>query len=192
MIFVTVGTDLPFDRMMRVVDQWVGETGRSDVFAQIGETEWRPKHMAYSKFLEPPEFVQRFSTADAIVSHAGMGTILSALRYQKPILVMPRRASLGEQRNEHQLATARHLFELGKINVAFDDAELRRSLERIAELSPRDKIGSHASPELIAGLKSFIHGPEPRQEQDAIRFILSRVLGRSQPAAPKTTADHRG
>ena len=42
MILVTVGTDLPFDRMVRVVDDWAGETGRRDVFAQIGEGGWEP------------------------------------------------------------------------------------------------------------------------------------------------------
>ncbi len=157
MIFVTVGTDLPFDRLVKVIDEWAGATGRKDVFAQTGETEWRPRHLAFSKFLEPPEFVRNFSQATTIVAHAGMGTILSALRYEKPILVMPRRASLGEQRNEHQLATAKRLSEMGKITVAFDEAELRRCLDDLGRLQPREKIGAHASPALIQGLKDYIH-----------------------------------
>ena len=37
MIFVTVGTDSPFDRLMQVVDEWAAASGRTDVFAQIGE-----------------------------------------------------------------------------------------------------------------------------------------------------------
>jgi UDP-N-acetylglucosamine transferase subunit ALG13 len=155
-IFVTVGTDLPFDRMMRVVDQWAADTGRKDIFAQIGETEWRPRHMSYSKFLDPPEFVRRFESATTIISHAGMGTILSALRYQKPILVMPRRASLGEQRNEHQLATARRLSEMGKISVAFDEAALRRSLDHLDQFQTRAKIEAVASADLLAGIRQFI------------------------------------
>ena len=43
--------------------------------------------------------------AAAIVAHAGMGTILTALETGKRLLVMPRRAALGEHRNDHQLAT---------------------------------------------------------------------------------------
>jgi len=156
MIFVTVGTDLPFDRMVRVVDDWAGSNGRTDVFAQIGETDWKPSHIAYSKFLQPADFTRQFSAATVIVAHAGMGTILSALQWEKPILVMPRRASLGEQRNEHQLATARRLSELGKVTVAFDEAELRNRLDRLAELSAREKIGAFASQELLTALRDFI------------------------------------
>ena len=85
-----------------------------------------------------------------------MGTILSALQWEKPILVMPRRASLGEQRNEHQLATARRLSELGKVNVAMDEIELRSKLDRLGDLRAREKIGAFASADLITALRDFI------------------------------------
>ena len=157
MLFVTVGTDLPFDRLIRTVDAWAARNQRSDVFAQIGETKLRPKHIAYSEFLEPPQFQERFQSASLIIAHAGMGTILSALRYQKPILVMPRRASLGEQRNEHQLATAKHLLELGKITVAFDENDLSAKLDQLDALEAREPIGPYAAPALIRAIRDFIH-----------------------------------
>jgi UDP-N-acetylglucosamine transferase subunit ALG13 len=147
---------MAFNRLVHVVDEWALDTGRQDVFAQIGETDWQPRHIAWSKFLQPPEFARRFSEADAVVAHAGMGTILTALHLGKPILVMPRRASLGEQRNEHQLATAKHLSRLGKINVAMDESELRIRLDDMGKLRPRDQIGAFASDELIGALQNFI------------------------------------
>jgi UDP-N-acetylglucosamine transferase subunit ALG13 len=156
MIFVTVGTDMPFNRLVRVVDEWAQTSDRHDVFAQIGETDWQPAHIAWSNFLQPPEFARRFAEAEVVVAHAGMGTILSALQWEKPILVMPRRATLGEQRNEHQLATARHLSELGKINVAMDEIELRSMLDGLGQLRPREKIGASASDSLITALREFI------------------------------------
>ena len=159
MIFVTVGTDLPFDRMLRVIDQWAGENRRDDLFAQIGEGGWEPKNIPFRHFLQPPEFRQKFDAADLIISHAGMGTILTALHHAKPILVMPKRASLGEHRNEHQLATARHMMELAGVNVAFDEAELREQLAHLDELIVPTPIGSHASEELIRGLRRFIFNP---------------------------------
>jgi UDP-N-acetylglucosamine transferase subunit ALG13 len=155
-IFVTVGTDMAFNRLVRTVDEWALAKGRQDVFAQIGETDWQPAHIAWSKFLQPPEFARRFAEAEVVVAHAGMGTILSALQWEKPILVMPRHASLGEQRNEHQLATARHLSELGKINVAMDETELRNMLDDLSQLRPRGKIGAYASDALVAALWEFI------------------------------------
>lgn len=156
MIFVTVGTDLPFDRLVRVVDSWAAETGRDDVFAQIGEGGWEPSFIRYTYFLQPPEFIERFNSASMIISHAGMGTILSALHYGKPILVMPKRASLREHRNEHQLATARRMKEMASVNVAFDEYELRERLDQIDTLPSSLRIGSRASNSLIQGLKRFI------------------------------------
>jgi UDP-N-acetylglucosamine transferase subunit ALG13 len=160
LIFVTVGTELPFDRLVGVVDEWAGRTARADVFAQIGDSHRRPQHIRYKTFIEPAEYARRFADADVIVAHAGMGTILSALQFQKPILVMPRRAALQEHRNEHQLATARRLAALGKITVALDDEELRRQLDRLGELKAQERIGAHASDGLISALREFIHsGP---------------------------------
>jgi UDP-N-acetylglucosamine transferase subunit ALG13 len=157
MLLVTVGTDLPFNRLVRTVDDWAAKNGRTDVFAQIGETDWKPAHIAHTKFIEPVDFNKRFAEADIIIAHAGMGTILSALKWGKPLVVMPRRASLGEQRNEHQLATAKHLLALGKVTVAFDEHELLSHLENLASLSSKPPIGPHASQSLISSINTFIH-----------------------------------
>ncbi|MGJ8677684.1 MAG: glycosyltransferase [Akkermansiaceae bacterium] len=157
MIFVTVGTELPFDRLISVVDRWARERDRDDVFAQIGEGGTPPKTIAYAHFLEPEEFRRKFAEASCIIAHAGMGTILSALSHEKPLLVMPRKASLGEQRNEHQLATATHLSKLGKLKVSFDEDDLFRRLDELGDLSMADqKIGAFASEALTSQLGAFI------------------------------------
>lgn len=156
MIFVTVGTDKPFDRMMKVVDRWAGESGRKDVFAQIGEGGWEPQYVPFVNFLEPVEFKTRFAQARLIIGHAGMGTILSALLHGKPILVMPKLARLGEHRNEHQTATAKRMMELGNVNVAFDEQEMLQKLVAVDTLQARNAIPPHASGPLIEGLRNFI------------------------------------
>jgi UDP-N-acetylglucosamine transferase subunit ALG13 len=158
MIFVTVGTDQPFDRLIKIVDNWAEKNGRSDVFAQIGDGGNKPSYIKFATFLEPPEFQKYFSSASIVIGHAGMGTILSALHHGKPIVVMPRKASWGEQRNEHQLATARYMSKMGKINVAFTDEELTLILDHLDELIPRENIGRFAATQLISRIKDFIAG----------------------------------
>ena len=96
---------MPFDRMVRTIDAWASRVGRSDVFAQIGPTNWRPRHIEWTQFIEPQDFRRRVRDATIIVAHAGMGSIL-VLELGKPIIVMPRRGDLRETRNDHQLATA--------------------------------------------------------------------------------------
>jgi UDP-N-acetylglucosamine transferase subunit ALG13 len=159
MIFITVGTDGPFDRLVDAVDRWAGERGRTDVVAQIGRSKLQPRFMRSYQFLDPPQFATYFASAEFVIAHAGMGTILSALRYNKPLLVMPRRASLGEQRNDHQLATARRLMEMGKVAVAADEAELLTRLDRLHELHAAESIAPYAEPRLIDAIRAFICSP---------------------------------
>ncbi len=162
MIFVTVGANTPFDRLVRCVDEWAAARQRSDVFAQIGETDYRPSHLRFAKLVSPEEFRDTLSHADVVVAHAGMGTILSALEFGVPVLVMPRRAALGEQRNDHQLATARRLAERGLVNVAMDETELSDRLDACARLGAAQRISPVAPPPLVDFLRGFIRAGAPR------------------------------
>ncbi len=125
MIFVTVGNMDPFDRMIKAIDHWAS-TNPSDekIFAQIGDGQYLPSSFEYVRCLAPDDFAKRFREARLVVSHAGMGTIITALELQKPIIVMPKRAAFGEQRNEHQLATVRHFKRSELMMVADSEAEL--------------------------------------------------------------------
>lgn len=127
MIFVTVGEQLPFDRLVRAVDQWAARNNQ-EVFAQVGRSVYRPYNIQYSDFIGQDEFRRRLQEAELIVGHAGMGTIISAIEMGKRVIVMPRKADLGEHRNDHQLATAKKFFELGYIDVAIDENELIEKL----------------------------------------------------------------
>lgn len=161
MIFVTVGAQLPFNRLVRIVDEWAGLSGRSDVFAQIGKTSWKPSYIQSAAFLKPGEFRHMIESADIVIAHAGMGSIISALEYSKPILVMPRKASLGEQRNDHQIATAKRFLEMKYVFVAFDEKELQERLNNLKDMNIKNfsKISSTASPELIKTIQDFIENP---------------------------------
>ncbi|UCD76422.1 MAG: hypothetical protein JSV91_05750 [Phycisphaerales bacterium] len=177
MIFVTVGAQMPFDRLVRNVDTWAGRCGRNDLFAQIGNTAWRPGNMAWTAFLDPPDYRQRLFAADLIITHAGMGTILTALEFGRPILVVPRRGDLNETRNDHQFGTARALSEAGRVTVAWNERELFESLRRLDSLPAPQRVASHASCRLLNALRQFV-----RREATAPAF--QPVTGESDPASP--------
>lgn len=155
-IFVTVGAQMPFDRMVRAIDEWAGVRNRSDVFAQVGPAEYIPSHIQWTRFLEPPEFAEHYRNARVIIAHAGTGSILQALELGKPILVMPRRAALRETRNDHQVATAERFQSLGRIPVAWDEADLRSQLDKIDTLVSERVVGPYASPQLIDRIARFL------------------------------------
>jgi hypothetical protein len=66
---------------------------------------------------------------DRLGTAGGMGSILTALQYGKPILVMPRLGRLKETRNDHQVATAQRFREMGKVAVAMDEGEIVAQLD---------------------------------------------------------------
>jgi len=63
-----------------------------------------------------------------VISHGGIGTILSALEYMKPIIVIPRRKEYGEIIDDHQFETTRELENEGIIKAAYNINELRNIL----------------------------------------------------------------
>jgi UDP-N-acetylglucosamine transferase subunit ALG13 len=173
MIFVTVGTQIQFDRLIEAIDQWAGIFSAEHVFAQIGPSSYVARHLQTKPFTTPHEFREHARRARVIVSHAGMGSILTALEFGKRIIVMPRRSDLGEHRNDHQIATARHFVGQGRILVASDREQL---FERLAELNEADgvePISSVASPILIATLRKFIESRTPGREDAARRILIN-------------------
>lgn len=158
MIFVTTGTQEPFDRLLAVIVSFAKESG-IDIVVQ-GKTEIKfPSNVLVKEFLSPMEFDQYFQSADFIVSHAGMGTIISALERGKKLVVFPRIASLGEHRNEHQMATANKMSQLSMVDVAFDDDQLLRMLRSYIGTSSDTNsisIGKYASKSLLESIEEFL------------------------------------
>lgn len=155
MIFVTVGTQLPFDRLMKGMDTISRELGL-DVVAQVHRMPaWSTDIRCFEK-LTPEEFEGYFKAADVVVSHAGVGSIISARRVGRPIILYPRRSELGEHRNDHQAATARQLGTAEGIRVAWNDRELRELLINRADLMAGRGLGAEHE-KLIANLAAIIH-----------------------------------
>lgn len=109
MILLTIGTQLPFDRLVRELDNYAASC-EEEIFGQIGKAaRYIPQNFDHCLTMKPKEFDAKFSAARVIVSHAGIGTILSARKHGKPIILFPRQAKFGEHRNDHQLATCKQL-----------------------------------------------------------------------------------
>ena len=141
MIFLTVGSMFPFDRLVRAVDAMVAEgTITERVFAQIGDGRYQPRHMEFERFLTKPQYENRVSEARVLVAHAGAGTIDLALAGNKPLLVVPRLKRLGEHVNDHQVATARKFEQLGHVLAAYELMDIPGKLAELGAFSPRPRL----------------------------------------------------
>lgn len=204
MIFLSVGTQLRFDRLVRAVDDWCGSRRIVDVFGQItspGRQGYVPRHFPWVDFLDPREYEHRVQNAHALVAHAGMGSIITALTLGKPILVLPRKAALGEQRNDHQLATCEWLRNKPGVLVAKHEDELPDLLTRLVDegrsAAAMQRLGLQADHRLIAELRRLIvpksPGTRPGAETAVARGACDHP-GTPQPAllgAPRSRLDGR-
>lgn len=148
MIFLTVGTQFPFDRLVRAVDN-IFDEGLIDeeTFAQIGESSYKPRNFESVVSLEKKVFGKHLREASAIISHAGMGTIMMALDNEKPLLVIPRSKKYGEVVNDHQAAIAKTFAELGHILVVYDIKDLHDGIRKLKNFIPRKR---QANPHAVA------------------------------------------
>ncbi len=165
MIFLSVGTQAPFDRLVRAVDAWAASHAEP-VFGQLGALtadSYRPRHFEWRDFIVAEEYQRRLHDARILVAHVGMGSIISALSNGKPLVMLARQAVLGEHRNEHQLATAARFQDRAGLYFADADSDVGPLIDRVLAMDSDDAAATlppFAEPQLIAALRDFIrHKP---------------------------------
>jgi UDP-N-acetylglucosamine transferase subunit ALG13 len=158
MIFLTVGTQLPFDRLVLAMDKWAECNSHLEITAQIGNSNLRPKHMRWKQFMAADEFRTKFESSGTIVAHAGMGTILTSLDLGKPVVIVPRLADLGEHRNDHQLATAKRFARFYQVQTVENLDRLGPTLDSLENLSEDYDFTGGPAPDLIAAVRQFVTG----------------------------------
>jgi len=163
MIFLTIGTHEPFDRLVRAADAWCAtQTSGQTLFGQITAPtagSYVPKNFEFVSRLTPVDYAASFADADLIVSHAGMGSILTALQAAKPIVILPRRGHLRETRNDHQYTTMKMLGSHPGIHVAEDESDFALVMDRaINDLTnpAAERISNLAQPRFTDALRAFL------------------------------------
>lgn len=159
MIFVTVGTQEPFDRLIRAVDEVYNELFDKDIFVQAPMANFQPKNFKPVRFINPSGYSEIFERADLIIGHAGTGTIISALLKQKPLIIMPRICKFGEHRNDHQLSTVQKFGLIDNIHVAENEIALKKLLNEVnsKKFTGSKKLADSASEELITSIRDYIN-----------------------------------
>lgn len=124
MIFVTVGThNQSFDRLIKKMDEIAAEIDEN-VIMQIGHTLYEPTNVEWFRFIEMDKIVNLYQEANIIVSHAGAGSILDALKYGKSIILVPRLKKHREHIDDQQLELSEALEKSDKCLVVYDIQKL--------------------------------------------------------------------
>lgn len=138
MIFLTIGTQYPFERLLRAVDEACSQNlFEEELFGQIGTSSYQPRYFKFSESLDEERFNDFVSRSTAIIGHAGVGTISIALKHNKPLLTMPRLARYREHVNDHQVGLARKFESAGHILVAYTQLEIPEKVRQLRDFLPR-------------------------------------------------------
>ena len=92
LIFVVLGTQkFQCNRLLKQIDRLVEEQKITDpVFAQKGHSDYIPQYYPSVDFLNKEDFEQKMEECSLLITHSGVGTVLSGIRHGKPVIVFPR------------------------------------------------------------------------------------------------------
>lgn len=156
MIFCTVGTQLPFDRLVEYLVRWSSDNSGISVVYQVGGSERFIESDGFHALIKEPFFSATFDSSDVVVSHAGMGNIIRALDSGKPIVVVPRVSAYGEHINDHQLDTADSFSGLPNVFLANDYDEFVLAMSRACDFKAEFVVSDTGLRKLISAVAEFV------------------------------------
>jgi UDP-N-acetylglucosamine transferase subunit ALG13 len=151
-IFLTVGTHHQrFDRLLDALDVLAEE----DLIVQYGPGAPPALATVAKPFMPFDEMLSHFRSADTVITHAGVGSILCASREGHVPLVVPRRADLGEHVDDHQVELTRKLAARGNVIAIWEMSELAGA---VATARERGSGGLTVDPEFCGAVSAALSG----------------------------------
>ena len=156
MIFITLGTQkFQFNRLLIMIDELIEEEVITDtVVAQIGYSSYIPKNYQSFEFKSESEINILMETANILITHSGIGSITTALKLQKKVIVVPRLKKYKEHVDDHQLEITNAYQEKGFIAVAQNKNELVNTLKEINLNKMKQFIPEKST--IISSIQDFI------------------------------------
>ena len=156
MILVTVGSQkFQFNRLLQEIDKLIEEKViKEKVFVQIGVSDYIPKNYEYKDFLTQDEFNKKIDECDILITHAGTGVIVNALKKEKKVIAVPRLAKYGEHVDDHQIQLINEFKELNFIEPAYEVSDIKQCLKNINKKKYNKYISN--TDKIIESIEEFI------------------------------------
>lgn len=124
LILVTLGTqDKTFKRLLDDIQVQIDKGNIKDkVVVQAGFTKYNSKDMEIFDLIDREEFGKLISDCDLLITHGGVGSILTGLSEKKKIIACPRLAKYGEHINDHQRQIIDKFYDEGYL-LKYDDGD---------------------------------------------------------------------
>lgn len=156
MILVTVGSQkFQFNRLLKAIDDLIDNNVIEDVvFAQIGSSDYKPINYKFVDFMTQAEFSEKLNEADLIITHAGTGVIVNAVKKGKKVIAIPRLSIYGEHVDDHQIQLINEFKELNFIEPVYEINELEKAIENVKNKTYNKYISNTDT--IIDSIENFI------------------------------------
>ena len=156
MIFVTLGTqDKSFKRLLENIDKEIEKGNIKDkVVVQAGYTKYNSKNMCIFDLLDKDDFDKYVKECDLLITHGGVGSILTGLKNNKKVIACPRLYKYNEHMNDHQIQIIERFTESGYILPYNENDDLGKIIKQVPKFKPNKYITNTKN--MIKIIKDYI------------------------------------
>ena len=144
MIFVMLGTqNNSFQRLLEEIDKLINQNViHEEVVVQAGYTQYQPKceKMKIIDFMPREELDTYEQNANFIITHGGVGSIITSLEKGKKVIAVPRLHEYGEHVNNHQKEIVEKFNRGGNIIGIQSIEELEEAIKRVKDFEPKPYV----------------------------------------------------
>lgn len=146
MILVTLGTqDKSFVRLLKMLEECLVDLKMDEeVIVQAGYTQYHSDRMKIFDYIDMKEFDELIQKADLIITHGGVGTIVTSLKLNKKIIACARLQEYGEHHNDHQCQIIDSFTEKGYILSCNNVDEMKQALLTYKNFIPKPFESNHS------------------------------------------------
>lgn len=144
MILVTLGTqDKPFNRLLEAIDKQIKLGNIKDkVVVQAGLTKYESKDMEIIDFIPIEKFDDLIKSCDILITHGGVGSIITGLKNHKKVIAAARLRKYKEHYNDHQLQIIENFSREGYILSLDNFDDLDKVLKKLKNFKPKEYISN--------------------------------------------------
>ena len=139
MILITLGTqDKQFTRLLDMVQEQINKGNIQDkIIVQAGYTKYESKDMEIFDLIDRDKFADLISKCDLLITHGGVGSIITGLQYNKKVIVVPRLAKYNEHINDHQIQIVNNFSKKGYILPLYENDNFSDILKQVKNFKPK-------------------------------------------------------
>lgn len=139
MILVTLGTqDKDFSRLLKAIQKAIDNGNIKDkIIVQAGTTKFESRDMEIFDLIDRDKFNELMQKCDLLITHGGVGSILTGLKNNKKVIACPRLSKYGEHLNDHQKEIIEKFSNAGYIIGINEVDELGTALKKVPKFTPK-------------------------------------------------------